>query len=57
MAKNDLVLTNLQCFCKRVIKDKDRPDIKGVDCKCSGIDKNGVERTIKVTGFLVVNKK
>jgi len=48
MAKHNLELTNLQCFCKRVIKDKDRPDIKGVDCICSGIDQNGVEKTIKV---------
>jgi len=56
MTKYDLELSNLNCFCKRIINDKNRPDIKGTDCICSGIDENGVERTIKIKGFVVINE-
>lgn len=55
--KNDRV-SNLQCFCKRIVNDKARPDIKGFSCKCSGFgEKTGVEQIINVERFVVVNKK
>lgn len=50
-------VTNLQCVCKRIIKDKARPDLVATNCKCSGFDQKGVEITFKVKGFVQVIKR
>jgi len=56
MAK-EIRIETLQCFCKRTIKDKGRPDIKGFSCKCTGFDNKGFEKIIRVSNYVVVNKR
>lgn len=48
---------NLQCVCKRLVKEKINPDLKGFDCTCSGFDMKGREQILNVKRFVQVTKK